>query len=61
MEICIPGADPSNSVLTEKNGCVSVMEQVAAKIRKFRNNASGHIGMSLRWAQDAKARRCEQC
>ena len=60
IEISIPGADLSNSVLTEKNGGVGVVEQVAAEMRKFCNNLSGDIGMSLRRQQDAKARRREQ-
>lgn len=47
IEVGIPGADSSDSVLTHENGGMGIVQQIAGKIRQLLNNLFRYIGMTL--------------
>jgi hypothetical protein len=54
VEVCIPGADPPDSMLAHKDRGMRVVEQIACKVRKLHDDLRGDIRMSLRGDKDTK-------
>lgn len=60
VEVCIPSADPPDSMLAHEDRGMRVVEEVACKVRKLHDNLRGDIRVSLRGDKDAKPRRGQQ-
>jgi len=60
VEICIPGADLPDSVLTHQDGSVSVVQEIAGQVRSFTDDLPGDLGVSWRRHKDIETRRGEE-
>lgn len=60
VEVGIPAADPSDSMLAHEDRGVRVMEQVACEVWNLPDNLRGDIRVSLGGDEDAETRRGEQ-
>ena len=56
MEIGIPRADLRYAVLAHEDGGVSIMENIAGKMRQLRNDFCGDLGVSIGGSKHGQSR-----
>jgi hypothetical protein len=55
VKIRIPCADLTDSVFTHEDGRVSVVQEIACKVRKLGDNLPGNLGVPLRGEENIEA------
>ena len=60
MEIRIAGTDLPNAMFAHEDCCMRVMQQITGEMRKFQNDLSSDIGVSMRRDKNCESWRSEK-